>query len=302
MRGLKIALILALGVLLATPAWAQSMTPTETPTETPTKTATETPTETPTETATQTPTQTPTETPTITATDSPTETPTETPTHTPTDTPTETPTRTPTSTITQTFTRTPSRTPSVTVTVTPTRTPTNTPTPFFIKTATRTASATRTATVPTATPTSTVPTATPTETLTPTVTMTPACGPLVDKRGVPDNSICNSTRATATPGTNGTPVPAANEPYGRLKTMACEGAGTVQVECYPHANANLDGTFGSPSQWWPTPIAVGTPVACPGFFSFEDDFQFCMCTETTGTTALTCNIDRLPDATIPQQW
>src|SRR2546429_96521 len=85
---------------------------------------------------------------------------------------------------------------------------------------------------PTETPTTTAPSATPTRsptltstptsvsTPTPTVTRTASCGPLVDKRGVPDNSICNQTRATATPGADGTPVPAANEPYGRLKTMS----------------------------------------------------------------------------------
>lgn len=277
MRCLRLTLIPAI-LLIATVAWGQSATPTETPTETPTNTPTITGTETPTET------------PTITGTETPTGTPTVTPTSTPTNTPTVTPTRTPTNTPTSTPTR------------TPTTTPTKTNTPFFIKTATRTASQTPTSTVPTNTPTPTVPTNTPTETVTPTITMTPPCGPLVDKRGVPDNSLCNNTRATATPGANGTPVPAANEPYGRLKTMACVGSGTVQVECYPHANANLDGTFNSPSQWWLTPIPVGTPVACPGFYSFEDDFQFCMCTATTGTSALTCNIDRLPDATIPQQW
>ena len=94
-------------------------------------------------------------------------------------------------------------------------------------------------------------------------------------------------------------MPAANEPYGRLKTMACQGSGTVQIECYAHANANQDGTFNSVLQWWPTPVAVQTPVVCPGFISFEDDFQFCFCRATNGTNGLICNIDRLPDAVIP---
>lgn len=97
-------------------------------------------------------------------------------------------------------------------------------------------------------------------------------------------------------------MPAANEPYGRLKTMACQGAGSVVPKCYPHANANQDGTFNSVSQWWQTPVTVGTPIACPGFTSFEDDFEFCFCSATTGTTGLVCNIDRLPDATAPQSW
>jgi hypothetical protein len=60
-------LLMAVSVLMASPVWAQTETPTDTPTATPTDTPTVTPTRTPTRTPTNTPTRTPTATPTSTA-------------------------------------------------------------------------------------------------------------------------------------------------------------------------------------------------------------------------------------------
>lgn len=158
-----------------------------------------------------------------------------------------------------------------------TRTPTNTP--FFPPTRTPTGTFTPRPTF-TASNTATV-TPTPTATQTPTVTGTPTCGPLFDKRGVPDNSLCNAS--CPTPPCPGATVPAGG---GNAKEVACQGSGTIQTECFPQ-----------PGQWWATPIAVQTPLTCPAARKFHSGFGACRCTITSaGATNVTCNIDRLPGA------
>lgn len=211
-----------------------------------------------------TPTETPTQTPTVTATDSPTVTATATATFTRTRTATPSPTISQTSAPTDTVTKTP--TPTISATPSPTYTPgkTNTPTPTISQT--------------------------PSVTKTPTLTPTPVCGPLRDRRGEPDNSLCNVSCA-ATPCPFGTPVPADNEPFGERKTATCQGAGqTVQVYCIQHTG-----------YWAGTPIPVGTPMTCPDYEGFDDTFEQCMCRITSGTGATSCWIDRLPQAVAPVQ-
>jgi len=214
----------------------------------------------------------------------PTQTLTFTPTATPT--PSTTPTNTPTSTATNTPTRTPTptKTPTITQTVAATETPTRTPTPSRTPTVT----VTNTPTI-TFTPSRTH-TGTPTVSRTPTISPTPTCGPLNDKRGNPDNSLCNVSCA-ATPCPLGTPVPAYNEPFGSRKTVTCEGSGqSVQTLCYPHVG-----------YYSRTPIPVGSPIACPGYLGFDETFEQCLCQIVSGTGAVSCWVDRLPDAVAPVQ-
>lgn len=221
-----------------------------------------------------------------TATETPTETETPTITETPTETPTATNTPTETSTPTQTFTatNTPTRTFTITRTFTPTST--NTPTATFTKTPIPTNTTAPTKTV---TPTKTnTPTNTPIFTSTPTPT--PTCGPLKDKRGIWNNSMCNVACPTVSVPCLGTPVPASND-FGRRKTAFCAGgATTVQIYCWQH--------LGSPQN--PTPVAVGTPFACnTGFVSWDDDFSDCACSVSTPVaTPVSCWIDRIGDATV----
>lgn len=213
-----------------------------------------------------------------------TDTPTETPTDTETPTVTQTPTITPTATNTPTVTNTPTRTFTITRTFTPTST--NTPTATFTKTPIPTNTTVFTKTV---TPTKTnTPTNTPL--FTSTVTPTPTCGPLKDVRGVWNNSMCALACPTASVPCIGTPVPASSD-FGNTKTVTCFGGSTaVQVVCWQDLN--------SPQS--KTPIAVGTPLACPGaYYSFTDDFAFCACKVTTPVaTPVSCYIDRTGQGTV----
>lgn len=215
----------------------------------------------------------------------------DTPTETPTSTETPTPTATSTSTDTPTATNTPTAT--ATKTDTPTPTSTKTPTPTKTPTATKTAIPTNTAKF-TATLT---PTKTDTPTQTPifstTVTPTPTC-PSKDIRGIQNASLCNQVcpTATGTPGVFvpcvGTPVVTSND-FGETKTVTCFGATTtVQIECYHSLN----------SPYSNTPYTVGTPISCPGgFWSFEDDHQYCACkVQTPSATPISCYLDRGPQA------
>lgn len=220
-----------------------------------------------------------------------TETPTESPT------PTETPTATNTASMSPTPSLTPTPSMTVTRTATNTRTSTITPTPTKTDTPTKTPIFTKTSVVhgtATQTPTRTI---TPTASVTPTGTQTntPTCGPRKDVRGIANASFCQEVcpTATGTPGVFvpcvGAKVPASND-FGETKTMTCFGATTeVQVECFHSLNGAYDSD----------PIAVGTPVSCPGgFLTWEDDHQYCACAVLTpGPTPISCFVDRGPQLT-----
>lgn len=255
---MKTRLALVIGFLAALLTTAHAQTPTDTPTNTPTDTPTDTPTLTPTLTFTPTLTSTPTLTPTVTVT--PTITLTWTPGGPATQTVTSTPSRTRTPTVTRTITQTPTITQTRTITQTPTRTRTFTATPTLTRT--------------------------PTITQTPTITKTPSFYPVVDRRGNPNASLPNV--CCPTPPCRGTPVPA-EQPFGDRKTASCvvySGSGcTVQVRCIPHSG------FWAP----PTPLAVQTPISCPGFTSFPETFESCFEEITGGTNCCVGGwIDRLP--------
>jgi hypothetical protein len=220
---------------------------------------------------------------TATETEEPTQTPTDTPEPTETHTPAPSPTNTPTNTIPNSPTRTPTitQTSAPTFSHTSTRSPTRTPTFTFTNSPTRTPTPTQTRTHTAAVP------------ATATTTPTPTCPPANDRRGRPNLTLCNAPcLSTPTPMAFGTPVPAFNDLFGRVKTGTCQSTGTAQVQffCYAHAGP-----------WQGTPIPVTTPISCPGSATWEGTFELCFGKVSSCAGSATTNawVDRLPDAVAP---